>query len=138
MSTEENKQVVLRWLEQAWEKKNVDIIDELHAPNFVGHIVGTPGPVRGRDAWKQLFASYFRAFDLHRTNEFLIAEGDMVVAHDTYRAKHIGEFAGIPATGKEVTLTGVDIYRIVDGKIVETWFEADFTGFLQQLRSGSA
>ncbi len=62
----------------------------------------------------------------------------MVVTHDIYRAKHIGEFAGIPATGKEVTLTGIDIYRIVDGKIVEQWFEADFTGTLQQLRSGSA
>jgi len=132
------RQVVLRWIEQAWERKNLDIIDELHAPDYVGHIVGTAGPVRGREAFKQLFASYFRAFDLNRTNEFLIAEGDMVVTHDIYRAKHIGEFAGIPATGKEVTLTGIDIYRIVDGKIVEQWFEADFTGTLQQLRSGSA
>ncbi len=90
MSTEENKKVVLRWIEQAWEKRDVDIIDELHAPDYVGHIVGTPGPVQGREAFKQLFASYLAAFDLHRTNEFLIAEGDKVVAYDTYRDRAAG------------------------------------------------
>jgi predicted ester cyclase len=133
MSTEENKKLVLRWREQAYEKKNLNVIDGLHAPDYVGHIVGTPGPVRGREALKQLFAAYFAAFDIHVTSDFLIAEGDMVVIHDTYRLKHIGEFAAIPPTGKELSVTGTDIYRIVDGKILEQWFEADFTGFMQQL-----
>lgn len=134
MSTEENKKLVLRWIEEAWEKKNLDIIDELHAPDYVGHIVGFPG-VRGREAFKELFATFFAAFDdLHRANEFLIAEADKVVAYDTYRIKHTGEFAGIPPTGKEVTFTGIDIYRIVGGKIVEQWYEMDITGMLQQLR----
>ena len=133
MSTEENKAVARRWFE-VWEKKDVGLIDELHAADYVGHIVGTPGPVRGREALKQLFTSYLAAFDVHRTNEFIIAEGDMVVAYDTYRVKHKGEFAGIPPTGKELTVTGIDIYRIVDGKIVEQWYEMDLTGMLQQLR----
>jgi steroid delta-isomerase-like uncharacterized protein len=134
MPTEENKKVVRRWMEEAWDKKNVDIIDELHATDYVGHIVGTPGPVRGRGAFKQLFVSYLAALDMHRTNEFLVAEGDKVVAYDTYRVKHKGELAGIPPTGKELTVTGIDIYRIEDGKIVEQWYEMDFTGLLQQLR----
>jgi steroid delta-isomerase-like uncharacterized protein len=133
MSTEEKKAVARRWFE-VWEKKDVGLIDELHAADYVGHIVGTPGPVRGREALKQLFTSYLAAFDVHRTNEFIIAEGDMVVAYDTYRVKHKGEFAGIPPTGKELTVTGIDIYRIVDGKIVEQWYEMDLTGMLQQLR----
>jgi predicted ester cyclase len=133
MSTEENKKVVMRWIEEAWANKNLDNIDELHAPDYVGHIVGTP-TIRGRQAFKQLFAAYFAAFDLHRTNEFLIAEGDKVVSYDTIRVKQIGEFAGIPATGKELTTTGIDIYRIVDSKIVEQWYEMDFTGMLDQLR----
>jgi predicted ester cyclase len=133
MSTEENKQLVSRWREQAYEKKNLNVIDELHAPGYVGHIVGTPGPIRGREALKQLFAAYFAAFDIHVSSEFLIAEGDMVVSRDTYRIRHIGEFASNQPTGKELSITGTDIYRIVDGKIVEQWFEADFTGFMQQL-----
>jgi predicted ester cyclase len=133
-STEENKAIVRRWF-AVWEKKNVDLIDELHSPDYVGHIVGTPGPVRGREALKQLFATYLAALEVHRSNELLMAEGDLVAAYDTYRVRHIGELAGIPPTGKELTITGIDIYRLVDGKIVEQWYEMDFTGLLQQLRS---
>jgi predicted ester cyclase len=133
MSTEENKQLVLRWREEAYEKKNLNVIDELHAPDYVGHVVGAPGPIRGREALKQLFAAYFAAFDIHVSSEFLIAEGDMVVVRDTYRLKHKGEFQGIPPTGKELSVTGTDIYRIVDGKFVEQWFEADMLGLMQQL-----
>jgi len=72
MSTEQNKQLVLRWKEEIWNKRNVNIIDELYAPDYIGHIVGTPGPVRGREALKQLLAAYFAAFDIHMASEFLI------------------------------------------------------------------
>ena len=57
----------------------------------------------------------------------------MVVVHDTNWLKHTGAFQGIPPTGKELSLTSTDIYRIANGKIVEQWFEADFTGLMQQL-----
>ena len=133
MSTEENKQLVLRWREEIWNKRNVNIIDELHAPDYVGHYSGIPGPIRGREALKQLFAAYLAAFDIEVTPEFLIAEGDMVVVHDTNRVKHTGAFQAIPPTGKEATVTSTDIYRIVDGKILEQWVEGDMLGLMQQL-----
>src|SRR5712692_5383350 len=110
MPTEQNKKVVLRWREEIWNKRNVNIIDELHAADYVGHYSGIPGPIRGREALKQLFAAYLAAFDIHVTPEFLIAEGDMVVVRDTSRVKHTGTFQGIPPTGKEVTATSTDIY----------------------------
>jgi predicted ester cyclase len=133
MSTEQNKQAVLRWKDEAYNNKNVDIIDELFAPNYLGHIAGIPGPVHGPAALKHLFTAYFSAFDIRDTPEFLIAEGDMIVVHDTYRFKHTGAFQGIPPTGQEVTMTGTDIYRIVGGKFVEQWVEADYTSLLLQL-----
>jgi predicted ester cyclase len=135
MSTEENKQLVLRWKEELWNKRNVNIVDDLCAPDYVGHISGTPvpGPVRGREALKHLIAAYFAVFDIQDTREFLIAEGDLVAIHDTYLLTHTGAFQGIPPTGKEATMTGTDIYRMVDGKIVEQWVEVDMLGFLQQL-----
>jgi predicted ester cyclase len=133
VSTERNKQLVLRWREEIYDKGNLNIVDELHAPDYVGHYAGIPGPIRGREALKQLFAAYLAAFDIHVTPEFLIAEGDMVVVHDTGRIKHTGVFQGIPPTGKEVTSTDTDIYRIADGKIAEQWFEADLTGTMHQL-----
>ena len=133
MSTEENKKLVLRWKDEIWNKRNVNIIDELYASDYVGHIVGTPGPVRGREALKQLLAVYFAAFDIHITSEFLIAEGDRVAVYDTFRFKHTGTFQGIPATGKEATITSTDIYRIVNGKIVEQWTEGNLLSLMQQL-----
>jgi predicted SnoaL-like aldol condensation-catalyzing enzyme len=90
MSTEHNKQLVLRWKDEIWNKRNVNIVDELYAPDYVGHIVGTPGPVRGREALKELLAVYFAAFDIHITSEFLIAKGDLVAVYDTFRFKHTG------------------------------------------------
>jgi predicted SnoaL-like aldol condensation-catalyzing enzyme len=133
MSTEENKQLVLRWREELWNNRNLNVLDELCAPDYVGHIAGIPESVRGREALIQLFAAYLAALDTHVTPEFLVAEGDMVVVRDTNWVKHTGEFRGVPPTGKEGSLTSTDIYRIVDGKVVEQWFEADFTGFMQQL-----
>ena len=133
MSTEENKQLVLRWREEIWNKRNVTIIDELHAPDYVGHYSGIPGPIRGREALKHLFAAYLAGFEIQVTPEFLIAEGDKVVVHDTSRVKHTGTFQGIAPTGKEVTVTSTDIYRIADGRIAEQWFESDSTGMMRQL-----
>ena len=133
MSTEQNRQIVRRWKDEIWNRRNVSIVDELYAPEYVGHILGAPGPVRGRDALKHLIAAYFAAFEVRYASEFLVAEGEMVVAYDTFRFKHTGAFQGIPATGKEATLTSTDIYRIVGGKIVEQRVEANMLSLLQQL-----
>jgi predicted ester cyclase len=135
MSTEHNIQLVLRWKEELWRNRNVSIIDELCTPDFICHMSGVPvpGPVPGKEALRQLLASYFAAFEIRDTSEFLLAEGDLVAIHDTYRLKHTGAIEGIPPTGKEATMTGTDIYRIVDGKIVEQWVEVDRLGLMHQL-----
>jgi predicted ester cyclase len=134
MSTEQNKQFILRWKAER-NKGNVHVADEQCAPDIVLHMSGlpTPGPVRGREAFKQLFAAYLSAFAFYSMPEFLIAEGDLVAIHETYQLKHIGAFQGLPPTGKDVTVAGAEIYRIVEGKFVEQWVEADMLGRLQQL-----
>ncbi len=133
MSTEHNKQLVLHWREEIWNKRNVNIIDELHAPDYVGHYSGIPGPIRGREALKHLFAAYLAAFDIQVTPEFLIAEGDLVVIRETAGGKHTRVFQGIPPTGKEVTVSNNEIDRIVDDKIVEQWVGLDMLSLMQQL-----
>lgn len=65
--------------------------------------------------------------------EDLIAEGDKVVLRFTLRATHLGEFMGIPATGKDISVPGVIIYRIAGGKIAQHWMQIDSVGMLQQL-----
>ena len=63
MSIEENKQLVVRWRDELWNKRNVNVLDDLCAPDYVGHIAGVPEPVHGREAFKQLAASYLAASD---------------------------------------------------------------------------
>ncbi len=133
MSTEENKKLVLHWKDEIWNKRKLNIVDELYSTHYIGHIVGAPGPVRSREELKQLLTVYYAAFDIHLKSDFLIAEGDMVAVYDTVRLKHTGTFQGIPPTGKEATITSTDIYRIVDGKIVEQWTEANMLSLMQQL-----
>ena len=134
MSTAQNKEVVILWLEER-NKGNWNIIDELFAPDYVCHLASDPDPVRGRDKVKQMNVGFRWAFDIYPTDEpdLLIAEGDLVVHRETVRLKPKGPFRGFPPTEKEATVASIDIYRIVDGKIVEQWNHPDRFGLMQQL-----
>ncbi len=133
MTTEENKQLVLRWRKEVWagNKRNLSLIDEFYAPNCTVYETGTAH--RGRDAFKQRLETYFSAFVIDSKTDFIVGEGDMVAIRDTMRFKHTGPFLGIAPTGKEATISTNDIYRIVDGKIVEQWVEGNMPALLQQL-----
>jgi predicted ester cyclase len=71
--------------------------------------------------------------DIHETIEDMLAEGDRVVTRSTWRGTHQGAFLGIAPTGKQVSVTGIDISRVASGKFVEHWQAADNLGLLQQL-----
>jgi predicted ester cyclase len=134
MSTDQNKEVVILWLEER-NKGNWDIINELFAPDYVCHLASDPEPVRGRDKVKQMNVMPRNAFDIYPTHEpdLLIAEGDIVVHRETVRLKPKDPFRGIPPTEKEATVASIDIYRIVDGRIVEQWNHPDMFGLMRQL-----
>jgi len=133
MSTEENKAIVRRGIEEIINKANLAVVDELMATNYVSHGPGGQ-EVNGPEGFKQLITMYRTAFpDLHYTVEHLIAEGDKVVAHYTARGTHQGDLMGIAPTGKQVTVTAMSINRIVGGKIVEEWESVDQLAMLQQI-----
>ncbi len=137
MSLEENKAIIRRVVEEMWNNENLEVIDELWAPNFVKHtssgeiqegIDGLRQRMQERNAnWRTTFP------DHHATIEDMIAEGDKVVIRCTWRATHSGNFMGIPPTGKRVTGRLVHIYRIAGGKIEELWAMLDRLGMLEQL-----
>ena len=134
MSTDQNKEVVILWLEER-DKGNWDIIDELFAPDYVCHLSSDPEPVRGRDKVRQMNVGFRWAFEFYATHEpdLLIAEGDLVVHRETVRLKPKDSVRGIPPTKKEATVASIDIYRIVDGRIVEQWNHPDMFGMMYQL-----
>ena len=133
MSIEDNKALVRRWFAEA-DRGNDNIIDELCAPDYVDHSPPLPGMGSGNAAVRQANAALREAFpDTVHIIEDQIAEGDMVVTRLRGRATFTGEILGIPANGKVVEITGISIHRLVDGKLVEHWANADLLGFMQQL-----
>lgn len=138
MSAQEIKAVVRRELE-VFSTGDLSVLDEIVAPGFVGHDVAQPEPIRGPEGLKQSVALYRSAFpDLQVTVDQQIAEGDTVATRWTARGTHEGELMGVAPTGKQATVTGVSIERVVGGKIVEDRTNWDALGLLQQLGAVSA
>ena len=131
--TEDNKALNRRFVEEVINQGNIEAIDELIDPGVVEH-AAPPGVPTGREGAKQFFAIVRSAFpDLHHTIEDMIAEGDKVVMRSTWSGTHQGEFMGIPATGRRVRVSAIDISRVADGRIVEHWEQSDALGLMQQL-----
>jgi steroid delta-isomerase-like uncharacterized protein len=134
-STESHKRVVRRFYIEAWNNKKLEILEETHHPNWTHQDPSNPedmhgGPEGNRARLAQVMAAFP---DIHYTLEDLIAEGDRVVVRFTVTGTHQGVFAGIPATGKQVRMSGIIIHRIQDGKIIEDWVVRDTLGLMQQL-----
>lgn len=133
MSPESNKLLAHRVWEEVWRQGQLSRIDELFTTDFVRHDPGGR-ELHGTDQNRQFIRSIRAAFpDVHYTVEDQIAEGDRVVVRYRFQGSHLGAFQGMPPTGKQVTYTGILIYRIADGKIAEQWTELDLLGFLRQL-----
>ena len=136
MSTEENKALVRRLVEEVWNQGHLVVFDELYAPTFLFHDPVLPR-IRTREDDKRWITETLNAYpDLHMTIDDLIAEGDRVVVRVTARGTNTGAIVGPtphPATGKHVTMTAIAIARFANGQFVEIWHQVDWLGVLQQL-----
>ena len=130
----ENKGIARRFLEEAFNSGDLDVVDELVAPEFVNHDAALPEPATGVEATKASIKGYRDAFpDLRLTIEQQLAEGEFVTTRWSARGTHQGDLLGMAATGKQATVTGITIDRIVDGRFVESWTNWDTLGLMQQL-----
>jgi steroid delta-isomerase-like uncharacterized protein len=136
MSTEDNKATVRRYFGEVLNQGNLALVDELNAPNWVYHDPVVPD-VRTLEDYTQWFTAIRSAFpDFHVTIEDMIAEGDEVVVRYTWHGTNTGDLVApmpIPATGKQVNMTGITFVRFAGGKGVEVWNQADSLGLFQQL-----
>jgi len=128
-----NKALVRRLMEEAFNTKKMDTIDEIVGLDYVDHTNPSEWPA-GREGLRQIIALFHAAFpDFHYGIEYEVAEGDLIVIRGTYHFTHKGEFFGIAPTGKHVTTTGMHLFRIANGKIVEHWCNNDDLGTMRQL-----
>jgi len=134
MSPEQNKEQVRRAFDEFINKKNLTAVSEYVAPNFVGHFTGGAPPVQGVEGFKQYLSMWNTAIpDSRVTVDDIIAEADTVALRVTFRGTHTGPLMNIPPTGKSITVSGINLFRIVDGKAVEQWANTDDLGMMQQL-----
>ena len=130
--SEQNKRIARKVFEDVQSQQNLALVDELVAGDYVGH---TPlDDIHGPEGAKQFDAVLREAFpDYQVTVADQIAEGDKVATRWTCRGTHKGQFQGIPPTGKQMAMSGITIFRIADGKLIEGWTNPDLLGMLQQL-----
>ncbi len=132
---EQNKALVRQWIEQGFNKGNMDIVEEFYATDYVFHNpFPPPEEVKGAVNIKQFMTPFIEAFpDAKYTIEDEIAEGDKLLVRLTFSGTHTGELMGIPPTGKQITVKAMSLIRIVEGKFVEEWEILDTAAFMQQL-----
>lgn len=132
MSIEENKAIVRKFFEEGPSKGNLAAADDLLLPSFALHtpLPSAPGP----QGMKDIITACRVAFEhLDVTVEDMVAEGDKVAARFVAHGVHKGSFMNLPPTGKPIAMTGIEIFRIEDGKIAELWGEANLMGLMVQL-----
>jgi steroid delta-isomerase-like uncharacterized protein len=133
MSTDANKDVVRRFVDQVLVKLNVDAVDELVADDFVSH--NWPSDPDSKTALKAATERMGKGLaDISFAIDDLIGEGDRVVVRVTSRARQVGPFMGLPASGRSYEIGEIHIFRLRDGKIVEHWYEMDAMGLMRQLK----
>ncbi len=133
---QQSEKLVRRWFDEVWNKKHLELIDELLSMTAVDH--GQPEIGTGRGAHKHHAERFLQAFpDLFVTIDELHADGNMVTVRGTHRATHKGTWAGAKATDRKVVIPWSSRIRVEDGRIAEAWTEMDTTSFLRQINDDS-
>lgn len=120
-------------MEEDISQGNMAVADEIIDPTFFDH-TNPPGmqhSIQGHKAIVTLFRASFP--DLQWQIDDMLADGDKVVVRTTMRGTQLGEFFGLPPTGKHVVVSGMHLLRLANGKIVEHWGNNDDLGLMQQL-----
>ena len=129
---EQNKSIVRQYWDGKWNERRPEILDELQTQDVVYH--GTSEIMKGIEEYRQAYSGYLSAFHGTRIEvEELIAEGELVMSRAVLHGIHNGELEGIPPTGKEISISVITVFRIVDGKIAEEWEIIDQLGMMTQL-----
>ena len=129
--SEQNKAIARRLLDALWNQQDFAVVDGFLASDYDGH---SSTEFQGPDGAKEFVPKLCTAFpDFQFTVEDQIAEGDRVATRWSMQGTHIGEFQGMPATGRQMSISGITIFRIANDKVIEGWTNEDLLGFYHQL-----
>src|SRR4051794_25298206 len=130
MSVEENKAVYRRFLQEAFNKGNLDVLDEVLSPTYA-YRDAPPGTPPGAEGIRQVVTMFRKAFpDLEITIEDQVGEGDMVASRTTMRGTQKGEIFGVAPSGKKVAVPGLTMARVANGRVQESWVKNDVNAMM--------
>jgi steroid delta-isomerase-like uncharacterized protein len=130
----ENKAIIRRLYGEVWNGRRLDLIGEIISPSHALHDNSSSESSIGPEAYKCQVDRFLSGFpDLHFSIDDMVAEDEKVVVSWNIAGTHRGEFMGFPATNKKISVDGVTINHIVNGKIVDSYINWDALGMLQQL-----
>jgi len=133
MAAAENKAVLASFVEEVINEGKLERADDLVAIDFV-ELDPLPGQQQGREGLKQVINAFRTAFpDIHWVIEEMVAEGDKVFSRFTWHGTHRGEFLGVPATGRQISVMGMVVDCVVAGKMVESQILMDSLSMMRQL-----
>jgi len=131
MTKKEIRAIAQRWIDDIFTQHKLEVIDELHAPDYKRH--DTYYPLEGPEAYKVYTGLLFKAApDIEFKASHIVVEGDLAFIRWTAKGTFTNELQGIPPTNEEISFVGTDLLRIVDGKIVESWPCFDMLGMFFQ------
>ena len=126
------KELNERWI-QAFNERNWETERACRSDDYLAHMSGAPGPL-DNEGWSEFMAMFTSAFpDARITIDSAVEEGDLVSSRWTITGTHEGPFQSVAATGKSVTMPGIDMSRVVDGKVAEHWAQFDLIGVMVQI-----
>ncbi len=138
MSTNDNKGVIMTFIEEVINQGRLERADDLVVEDFV-ELDPLPGQAQGREGLKEVIGQIRSAFpDIRWTVDEMVAEGDKVFSRFTWSGTHEGAFLGVPATGRRITVKGMVIDRLVSGKMADSRILMDTLGMMQQLGAAPA
>ncbi|MSQ71249.1 MAG: ester cyclase [Betaproteobacteria bacterium] len=132
--SEQNKSLVRRFYDEVENQGKLEVVDELFAADFRDvYNTASPFPVKGIEGVKKLAVGLHEHLDLTIEIEDLVAEGDTVVARIACGITHKNPFMGAAPTGRKFVARGVEIFRVVGGKLAERWVYIDMMPMMKEL-----
>lgn len=132
--SDDNKTIVRQLYEEVWNKRRLELVDEIISPSHALHDPNLTDSAIGPEAYKRQVTRFVTAFpDLHFNVEDMFGERDKLAVAWTISGTHRGEFMGIPASNKKVSVDGITLNHIVNGKIMDSYISWDALGLMRQL-----
>ncbi|OGT29771.1 MAG: hypothetical protein A3E87_05410 [Gammaproteobacteria bacterium RIFCSPHIGHO2_12_FULL_35_23] len=129
-----NEQLIKRYFEEVWNDGRLDVLNEIISPDYINHNPGVANPVPGPEGLKPIVVGIRKAFpDLKYVIENIVVSDTQVAVHTTMHGTHTGDFFGIAPTNKVITVSQMQIERIINNKIIEHWRVTDELTLLKQL-----